>query len=74
MDRAELARVSEISGGESYTASSAGGRSKTFTGISEARLVRRRWTGKSLPAMPVFGLGFAISYALGMISLGARWP
>ena len=73
MDRAELARVSKISGGEAYTASSAGELKEVYRDIGSSvgkekvdREVTSRYAG--------FGLGFAILAALGMISLGARWP
>ena len=73
VDRAELARVSRISGGEAYTATSAGELKKVYQDIGSSvgkekvdREVTSRYAG--------FGLGFAILAALGMISLGARWP
>ena len=73
VDRAELARVSKISGGEAYTASSAGELKEVYKDIGSSvgkekvdREVTSRYAG--------FGLGFAILAALGMISLGARWP
>jgi Ca-activated chloride channel homolog len=73
VDRAELARVSKISGGEAYTASSAGELKEVYRDIGSSvgkekvdREVTSRYAG--------FGLGFAILAALGMISLGARWP
>jgi Ca-activated chloride channel family protein len=73
VDRAELARVSKISGGESYTATSAGELKEVYKDIGSSvgkekvdKEVTSRYAG--------FGLGFAILAALGMISLGARWP
>lgn len=73
VDRAELARVSRISGGEAYTATSAGELKKVYSDIGSSvgkekvdREVTSRYAG--------FGLVFAILAALGMISLGARWP
>jgi Ca-activated chloride channel homolog len=73
VDRAELARVSRISGGEAYTATSAGELKKVYQDIGSSvgkekvdREVTSRYAG--------FGLAFAILAALGMISLGARWP
>src|SRR5215210_2187088 len=73
VDRAELARVSRISGGEAYTATSAGELKKVYEDIGSSvgkekvdREVTSRYAG--------FGLGFAILAALGLISLGARWP
>src|SRR4029434_1046456 len=73
VDRAELARVSKISGGEAYTATSAGQLKEVYKDIGSSvgkekvdREVTSRYAG--------FGLGFAILAALGMISLGARWP
>ena len=73
VDRAELARVSKISGGEAYTASSAGELKEVYRDIGSSvgkekvdQEVTSRYAG--------FGLGFAILAALGMISLGARWP
>lgn len=73
VDRAELARVSKISGGEAYTATSAGELKDVYKDIGTSvgkekvdKEVTSRYAG--------FGLGFAIMAALGMISLGARWP
>ena len=73
VDRAELARVSRISGGEAYTATSAGELKDVYKDIGSSvgkekvdREVTSRYAG--------FGLGFAILAALGLISLGARWP
>jgi len=73
VDRAELARVSRITGGEAYTATSADQLSEVYEDIGSSvgkekvdQEVTSRYAG--------FGLGFAILAALGMISLGARWP
>ena len=73
VDRAELQRVSRISGGQAYTATSAGELKEVYRDIGASvgtemvdREVTERYAG--------FGLGFAILAALGMISLGARWP
>jgi Ca-activated chloride channel family protein len=73
VDRAELARVSRISGGEAYTATSAGQLKDVYRDIGSSvgkekvdKEVTSRYAG--------FGLAFAILAALGMISLGARWP
>ncbi len=73
VDRAELQRVSRISGGEAYTATSAGELKDVYRDIGTSvgtekvdREVTSRYAG--------FGLAFAIFAALGMISLGARWP
>ena len=73
VDRAELARVSRVSGGEAYTATSAGELKEVYEDIGSSvgkekvdREVTSRYAG--------FGLAFAILAALGMISLGARWP
>ena len=73
VDRAELARVSRISGGEAYTATSAGELKDVYKDIGTSvgkekvdKEVTSRYAG--------FGLVFAILAALGMISLGARWP
>ena len=52
VDRAELARISKISGGEAYTAASAGELKDVYRDIG-ARLARRRWTEKSPRATPV---------------------
>ena len=64
---------SRISGGEAYTATSAGELKDVYKDIGSSvgkekvdREVTSRYAG--------FGLGFAILAALGMISLGARWP
>ena len=73
VDRAELQRVSRISGGEAYTATSAGELKDVYRDIGTSvgtekvdREVTSRYAG--------FGLAFAILAALGMISLGASWP
>jgi Ca-activated chloride channel homolog len=73
VDRAEMARIAKISGGEAYTAESAGELKQVYKDIGSSvgkekvdREVTSRYAG--------FGLGFAILAALGMISLGARWP
>ena len=73
VDRAELARVSRISGGEAYTATSAGQLKEVYDDIGSSvgkekvdQEVTSRYAG--------FGLGFAILAALGMVSLAARWP
>ncbi len=73
VDHAELARVSRISGGEAYSAASAGELNDVYKDIGSSvgkekvdKEVTSRYAG--------FGLGFAILAALGMISLGARWP
>jgi Ca-activated chloride channel homolog len=73
VDKAELAKVAKISGGEAYTASSAGELKQVYKDIGSSvgkekvdREVTARYAG--------FGLGFAILAALGLVSLGARWP
>ena len=73
VDRTELARVSRISGGEAYTATSAGQLKEVYDDIGSSvgkekvdQEVTSRYAG--------FGLGFAILAALGMMSLAARWP
>ena len=73
VDRSELARVSRVSGGEAYTATSAGQLKEVYKDIGSSvgkekvdQEVTSRYAG--------FGLGFAILAACGMISLGARWP
>src|SRR6478735_2287159 len=73
VDKAELARVSRISGGEAYTAGSAGELRQVYKDIGSSvgkekvdQEVTSRYAG--------FGLAFAILAALGMVSLGARLP
>jgi Ca-activated chloride channel family protein len=73
VDKAELARVSRISGGEAYSAGSAGELKQVYKDIGSSvgkekvdKEVTSRYAG--------FGLAFAILAALGMVSLGARWP
>ncbi len=73
VDRAELARVSRISGGEAYTATSAGELREVYKDIGSSvgkEKVDREVTSRYAGA----GLAFAILAALGLISLGARWP
>jgi Ca-activated chloride channel homolog len=73
VDRAEMARIARISGGEAYTATSAGELKEVYEDIGSS-------VGKEKVDLEVtsryagFGLAFAILAALGMISLGARWP
>ena len=73
VDHAELARVSKISGGQAYSAASAGELEDVYKDIGSSvgkekvdKEVTSRYAG--------FGLAFAILAAVGMISLGARWP
>lgn len=73
VDRAELANVSKISGGEAYRAQSTGQLHKVYKDIGSSvgkakvdREISRRYAG--------YGLIFAVLAALGAISLGARWP
>jgi len=73
VDRAELRRIAQISGGEDYTATSAGQLKEVYKDIGSSvgkekvdQEVTSRYAG--------FGLAFAILAALGMVSLGARWP
>ena len=73
VDRDELERISRISGGEAYTATSAGELKDVYQDIGSSvgkekvdREVTSRYAG--------FGLAFAILASLGLISLGARWP
>lgn len=73
VDRAELARVSRISGGEAYTATSAGQLEEVYKDIGRSvgtekidQEVTSRYAGA--------GLAFAILAAIGLASLGARWP
>ncbi len=73
VDKAELARVSRISGGQAYSAGSAGELRDVYKDIGSSvgkekvdQEVTSRYAG--------FGLFLAILAALGMVSLGARWP
>ncbi|SDS92638.1 Ca-activated chloride channel family protein [Friedmanniella luteola] len=73
VDRSELARVSRVSGGEAYTATSAGQLKEVYEDIGSSvgtekvdQEVTSRYAG--------FGLALAVLAAFGMISLGARWP
>ncbi len=73
VDQAELANVAKISGGDAYQAGSAGELKGVYKDIGHSvgkekvdKEVTSRYAG--------FGLGFAILAAVGMISLGARWP
>ncbi|MFP5283960.1 MAG: VWA domain-containing protein, partial [Actinomycetes bacterium] len=73
VDKAELARVSRISGGEAYAAGSAGELEEVYADIGSSvgtekvdQEVTARYAG--------FGLFLAILAAAGMVSLGARWP
>ncbi len=73
VDRAELRRIAQISGGEDYTATSAGQLKQVYKDIGSSvgtekvdKEVTARYAG--------FGLAFAILAALGLASLAARWP
>lgn len=73
VDRVELQRVAKISGGQAYTAQSAGELEEVYADIGSSvgkekvdQEVTSRYAG--------FGLAFAILAAVGLISLGARWP
>ena len=73
VDKAELARVAKISGGEAYSAASAGELKQVYKDIGSSvgtekvdKEVTSRYAG--------FGLALAILAAMGMVSLGARWP
>ena len=73
VDREELANVAKISGGVAYTAQSAGQLKDVYKDIGSSvgkdkvdKEVSSRYAG--------FGLFFAVLAALGLISLGARWP
>jgi Ca-activated chloride channel homolog len=73
VDRAELRRIAQISGGEDYTATSAGQLKEVYKDIGSSvgtekvdKEVTSRYAG--------CGLGFAILAALGLSSLAARWP
>lgn len=73
VDYYELAQISKISGGKAYRATSAGELKDVYKDIGVSvgmdkvdKEVTSRYAG--------FGLAFAVLAALGMISLGARWP
>jgi Ca-activated chloride channel family protein len=73
VDRVELQRVAKISGGQAYTAASAGELEDVYADIGSSvgkekvdKEVTSRYAG--------FGLAFALLAAVGLISLGARWP
>jgi Ca-activated chloride channel family protein len=73
VDKAELAKVAKLSGGEAYSAASAGELKQVYKDIGSSvgtekvdKEVTSRYAG--------FGLALAILAAVGMISLGARWP
>jgi len=73
VDKPEMARVARISGGEAYTAGSAGELEEVYDDIGSSvgtekvdKEVTSRYAG--------FGLFLAILAAIGMTSLAARWP
>lgn len=73
VDHAELKRVAQQSGGEAYSAATTSELENVYKDIGSSvgkekvdQEVTARYAG--------FGLAFAILAALGMISLGARWP
>ncbi len=73
VDHYELSQIAKISGGKKYAAGSAGELRDTYEAISESVgyeevpvEVADRYAG--------FALVFAVLAAMGVISLGARWP
>ncbi len=73
VDHYELSEIARISGGRKYAAETANQLDETYAAISESvgyeqvpKPIADRYAG--------FALGFAALAALGVISLGARWP
>lgn len=73
VDRVELLRVSKISGGEAYTAKSAGQLKQVYADIGSS-VGKERVDTEVTARYAGFGLAFAILAALGLVSLAARWP
>jgi len=73
VDRAELERVSKISGGEAYTATSAGELTEVYKDIGSS-VGKERVDKEVTSRYAGLGLGFAILASLGLASLAARWP
>lgn len=73
VDRVELQRVARISGGEAYTAQSAGELKDVYDDIGSS-VGRERVDREVTSRYAGFGLAFALLAAVGLISLGARWP
>ena len=74
VDKAELARVSRISGGEAYTAELGRSSCKEVYKDIGSSVGKEKVDQEVTSRYAGFGLGFAILAALGMVSLGARWP
>ena len=73
VDRVELLRVSKISGGEAYTAKSAGQLKEVYADIGSS-VGKEKVDTEVTARYAGFGLAFAILAALGLVSLAARWP
>ncbi len=73
VDRAELANVSKISGGQAYRAQSAGQLRQVYKDIGSS-VGKQKADREVSPRYAGIGLAFAVLAALGVISLGARWP
>ena len=73
VDKAELARIARISGGQAYTAGSAGKLKQVYADIGSS--VAKETVDQEVTARYAgFGLALAILASLGMVSLAARWP
>lgn len=73
VDHYELKAIADISGGKKYAAESAGQLDETYAAISESVGYERVPT-EITDRYAGLALGFAALAALGVISLGARWP
>lgn len=73
VDRVELQRVAKISGGQAYTAESAGELKEVYKDIGSS-VGTEKVKSEVTSRFAAYGLVFAVLAAFGLISLGARWP
>lgn len=73
VDHYELADIAKISGGKKYAAESAGQLDETYEAISQS-VGYERVPVEVVDRYAGLALVFAVLAALGVISLGARWP
>lgn len=73
VDKAELNNVAKVSGGEAYTAASAGELKNVYKDIGSS-VGKERVDQEVTSRYAGAGLAFAVLAALGVASIAARWP
>lgn len=73
VDHYELSEIADLSGGTKYAAESAGELSSTYEAISQS-VGYERVPAEITDRYAGYALVFAVIAAVGVISLGARWP